>query len=374
MKNVAVQSSLPHVDFATFGKGPFAIGRTVTPELKPLTRELMLLGKNTRPDVGENRTVMLGLKSHPTEREIVCGETIFLKREGEVFTFTDKETDLSITPLSLEGNDVLLQVDWGEKREELILATSSLFQNPLEEELYMQTVKKGKMWGVDLFLTQCGGEEYTDLTSKHKIELDSQVYFVKTGDYLWWDGDRWQVGDSSSAPLVKIGDITTNGLQLHVWDPKGFSSSTITLPLQQVPPFKQDEIMTAVRPRSPTEITCQLGKRRVIVKEGDWWVKGDGKWRPLKTTDDLEAFLYHKIQGELFIFDKIENNKGKIVLRGKSFDKMRTQSKPVAYVFNTEKKQATTFSKNETGHPSLIAKGKMTSIPIQSHQNDEPHQ
>ncbi len=107
----------------------------------------------------------------------------------------------------------------------------------------------------------------------------------------------------------------------------GYISSRFNIALQNSKaPHKAEEVITSVRPRSGSEITCQLGKRRVIVKEGDWWVKTDRRWRSLKTAEDLEAFLHHDIQGELFIFEKIENMKGKTILKGRCFDKMRTES------------------------------------------------
>ena len=224
-----------------------------------------------------------------------------------------------------------------------------------------------------MFLQQWGGEEYRSLSSKVKLEIGGKVYFLTEGETLWWDGYEWKTGvpHHFEPPVVKLISSSAQGAKVEVWDPTGYASSIVNIPLHQSPkpPLKQDEIMTAVRSRTPAEITCQLGKRRVTVKEGDWWVHSDGRWRPLKNTYDLEAFLRHEIQGELFIFDKIENGKERITLKGRSFDKMRTQSQPLSLVFNADKK-IPSHPKRELSRASLFAKNK-TAIPSVQHQPTE---
>ncbi len=365
----------PSLDYHQIGKGSFAISaRVISPEFEPLVQELVLWGKNTRPDCGILSRMCLGFKSSGVKQELVSGQKLFLAQQGASYQFSETATDLSILPLSLNGAEVLLQIEAPHKKEEVILAPSSLFQPPLEEEVYVQSLKKGKMWAPDLFLNQWGGEEYRDLSSKHKVEIDERVYFLSVGETLWWDGNQWKIGNSvlEDAPIAKLLSTTSQGLTLEVWDSTGYASSSIHIPLQQgsKAPQKAEEVITSVRPRSPSEITCQLGKRRVIVKEGDWWVKTDRRWRSLKTAEDLEAFLHHDIQGELFIFEKIESTKGKITLKGRSFDKMRTEFQPLSLVVNTEKKPSS--HKNEphqASKASMIAKNKMAVPPI--HQNSD---
>jgi hypothetical protein len=270
---------------------------------------------------------------------------------------------------------VLLQIEAPGLKEEIVLAPSPLFQKSLEDEFYVQSLKKGKTWAPDMFLHQWGGEEYRDLSSKHKIEIDNRVYFLSIGDTLWWDGDAWNTGspEFQNSPAAKVVSCTPQGMKIEVWDPTGYASSCLLLALEKSSrtPLKPEEVITSVRPRAPTEVTCQLGKRRVIVKEGDWWVKTDRRWRPLKNTQDLEAFLYHQIQGELFIFDKVETVKGKAILKGRCFDKMRTESQPLSLVVNTDKKASAQHKhRNEPSQASMIAKNKMTVPPLQHQTSD----
>jgi hypothetical protein len=367
--------ALPSIDYMKIGKGPLAISnKDISPEFEPLVKELVVLGKNTRPDSGTlSTTVSIGLKTSGDQKQLVSGQRLFLSADGNSYKFANEKTGLSLLPLPMAGSEVLLQIETSEKKEEVILTSSAFLDRSLDEETYVQVLKKGKMWAPDLFLHQWGGDEYRDLSSKQKVEIDEKVYFLSVGDLLWWDENEWKVERAflEDAPVAKFTSVSAQGMNFEVWSPSGYSSSKIHVALQNSrAPQKAEEIITSVRPRSTSEITCQLGKRRVIVKEGDWWIKTDRRWRSLKTAADLEAFLHHEIQGELFMFEKVENMKGKTILKGRCFDKMRTESLPISLVVNTEKKTASSSGKNGSPQPSMIAKNKMTSPPLQ-HQNSD---
>ena len=368
----------PLFDEMKIGKGPFAISmKGVSSEFESLVKELVVIGKNRRPDSGALSMISLGFKTSGAQQQIISGQKLYLAAVGGSYTFTDEKTDLTICPLPMTGSDVLIQIETPSKKEGVVLTSCPLFERSLEDESYVQTLKKGKMWPTDLFLHQWGGEEYRDLSSKHKVEIDHQVYFLSVGDLLWWDGSQWKMGQGAleDAPLAKLITTSSQGMVFEVWDPSGFLSSHITMDLQSSKaPQRVEEAITSVRPRSPSEITCQLGKRRVIVKEGDWWIKTDRRWRALKTAEDLEAFLHHDIQGELFIFEKIENVKGRTVVKGRCFDQMRSESQPLSLVINTEKKSHASSGKNGASPPPLLAKNKMTAPPIQQKSEGEEKQ
>jgi len=368
----------PSFDSLKIGQGAFALSlRGVSPEFEPLIKELVVLGKNTRPDSGALSMVSIGLKTSGDQKQLITGQKLFLAADGAAdgnsYKFTDEKTDLSLIPLPMAGMNVLLQIETPAKKEEVVLSPSPFLGSSLDEETYVQVLKKGKMWAPDLFLHQWGGDEYRDLCAKQKVEIDNKVYFLSVGDLLWWDQDEWKVGKPvlQEAPIAKFVSASGQGVRFEVWNSTGYVSSTIDMALQSSKPLqKAEEAITSVRPRSASEITCQLGKRRVIVKEGDWWIKTDRRWRSLKTAADLEAFLHHDIQGELFIFEKIENMKGKTILKGRCFDKMRTESLPLSLVVSTEKKPPSSSGKSGSPQHPLIAKNKMTMPSIQHQNND----
>jgi hypothetical protein len=359
--------SLPRTSLEKVGLGGFALKPHVhAQEFMPVIDELVLIGKNSRPDSSAFPTVKLGLKSSGNQREVICGQAV---------DFSNPQMKFTVTPRSIVDQGVLVEVAMGENREEFVLSPSRLFQPSCEEEEYFQVVKNGQFWGSDIFLQHWGGMEYQALSSKQKIEMGGKVYFVAAGDFLWWNGDAWKMGKPSliDAPLMKILVASPQILKAEIWDKDGFSSKIVQMPLQTPPKnfLKADEMMTAVRSRASDEITCQLGKRRVTVREGDWWVHNKGRWKVLKNGYDLEAFLNHEIPGELFIFEKIENGKEKVTLKARSFDRMRTHSEPISLVFNTEKKMSQNPAK-ELARASVMTRDKMAAKHVQKfHENEE---
>lgn len=361
--------SLPRPTLEKIGSGGLALKpRIQEQELLPFVEELVLIGKNSRPDSSALPTVKLGLKSSGYQREAVCGQTI---------AFTEGQMEFTVTPLSIVDRGVLVEVAKGEKREKLVLNPSRLFQSSCEDEEFFQIVKKGQFWGSDIFLQNWGGIEYQPLSSKQKIEMGGKVYFVAAGDFLWWNGDVWKMGKPPliDAPLMKIVVANSQNVKAEIWDAQGFSSKIVQMSLQTPLkiPLKADEMMTAVRSRAPDEITCQLGKRRVTVREGDWWVHNNGRWKVLRNGYELEAFLNHEIPGELFIFEKIENGKEKITLKARGFDRMRTHSEPISLVFNTDKKTTQNPAK-ELARASVMTRNKMAAKHLQRHLEKEEKQ
>ncbi len=199
--------ALPLIDYMKIGKGPLAIShRGISPEFEPLVKELVVLGKNTRPDSSARSMVSIGLKTSGDQKQLISGQKLYLATEGSSYKFSDEKTHLSLLPLPMAGSDVLLEIETPEKKEEVVLTASAFLDRSLDEETYVQVLKKGKMWPPDLFLHQWGGEEYRDLSSKQKVEIDGRVYFLSVGDFLWWDENEWKVGKAllEDSPLAKF--------------------------------------------------------------------------------------------------------------------------------------------------------------------------
>lgn len=363
-----VDHSYPKTTLSTLGERSLALSRPLSKELQPLLHDLMLIGVNTRPD--QELLCNLALRSSAQEKTISLGETVYFETKEGHFVFSDVPTELAFTARAVENNLLHCELKHDETREACALNGSVIFSQTLDKEPYVETLKQGAVWGRDVFLTGWGGQEYREMTSKAKISVGPDVYFLKPGDYLFWDGTKWvsEWASQEIGPIAQLMKATSRGADFQVWDSTGFSTETIHVEAQTQPKssLKVDEIMTAIRPRSPTEITCQLGKRRVIVREGDWWIRTDHRWKPVRTAADLEACLNHQIPGELFIFEKVEASKGKVTLKGQAFDRMRTFSEPVSLVLQTEKKP-THSHKSTTGSPQIAKKN--SHAPVISHSS-----
>ncbi len=361
-----LEHPLPKITLSALGEESLALSRPLSKELQPLLHDLMLIGVNTRPD--QELLCSLALRSSAQEKTISLGETLYFETKDGRFLFSDTPTELTFTARALENNLLLCDLKHNEASETCALNGSVIFSHALDQEPYIEALKQGAVWGKDVFLTGWGGEEYREMTNKAKISVGPDVHFLKPGDCLFWNGTQWvsEWASQDLGPIAQLMKATLHGADFQVWDPTGFSTETIHLEAQPSlkTSLKVGEIMTAIRPRSPSEITCQLGKRRVIVREGDWWIRTDNRWKPVRTAADLEACLNHQIPGELFIFEKVEASKGKVTLKGQAFDRMRTFSEPVSLVLQTEKKQSHSH-KSPTGSPQIAKKN--SHAPVISH-------
>lgn len=364
-----VEFVLPKTSIESLGLGVLSLTTPHSIEIQPLLQELVLVGANTRPD--QDRICSLALRSSGEEKSVSVGETVYFEMKEGHFVFSKDKTDLCMIARALEGNQMVCEIKNQNISESCIISSSTIFSKALDQEPYVEILKKGGVWGKDIFLSGWGGDEYREMGAKVKVSLGPEVYFLKSGDCLWWNGDMWveQLQSSEAAPIAQVIKANGGGATLQVWDSKGFSSQTVHLSTQTSPKpsLKLEELMTSIRPRSASEITCQLGKRRVIVREGDWWIRSGDRWKPLRSTSDLEALLTHQIQGELFIFEKIEASKGNVILKGLAFDQMRTSSEPVSIVMETEKKPTTTH-RPSTGSAHLAK--QRSRHPIVSHSEE----
>jgi hypothetical protein len=356
-------SYLPDVSRSSVGEGPLALtDRLASAELQSVLEQLILVGASTRPDQDHDQQLTLALRSTGEQKKVSIGETVPLETKGAVLNFSTEGADITLIPCSLESGKVFCKLSKASIQELCVLTPSLVFSRSLEKEGYVEMLKKGGVWSADVFLSGWGGEEYRDLKKKVKVSIGPDVFFLQPGDYLWWNGERWALEPESEkiGPIAQLIKASSQGVNFQVWDETGFSFEKIHL-TQQDPSqvgFKIEELMTAIRPRASSEITCQLGKRRVIVKEGDWWIRMENRWKQLRTVAELDAFLHHQIPGELFIFEKVETSKGKIVLKGRAFDRMRTFSEPISLVVQTEKKGSPQASRSSKGNPAFLAKNR----------------
>ncbi len=297
-----------------------------------LEQNLILLVQNVRPDLGlGERIFSIGFKGSEEQRVI---------KENESIQFTWNEEKVELVPHLIKGDRVLLKLG--------------------EEELFLQENPKGmdnfdqfqaKWWGSDLFFREYGGAEYRELGEKYKVELtDGNVrYFVyvQPHDTLTLKEGRWSVGEADrSAPLAVVNEVSDSELEMEAWDESGASLFQTKVPLQKHQPirFAPDQVIADPKLRSGSQVSCKIGKKRVVLKPNDWVIKTQTGWRKLITINEIESYLNNELLEELFVVDSIEQG-GQI--RGRHFDALRTQMKPFtiqaasAKVKSTKKRTST---------------------------------
>ena len=299
---------LPEVNVEKIGEGPLSL------QGYSALSDILFVGASTRPDTpllltfatrssGKSWTVKVG-------EEVVLQETTF-------------------APRTLENGVAVCTLANG---TEVRFAPSMYFTEPVAEKPYYKTLQAGAVWPQDRFLSGWGGDEMRELAKQTKVCVGEALFFLRCGQCLGWNGEKWVSETQEGMPLAQL-VRSVNGAEFQVWDESGFTVERVRLPLKGNGEFLFDlgAYMSAPRLRSKLEVSCLLGKRRVVIREGDWWIRTDEKWRQIRTAADFEAVLYHRLAGELCLFETVEVLQAKVVIRGHVFDRMRGAVCPLSW-------------------------------------------
>ncbi len=321
-----------------------------------LQNMLVLWARNTRPDASlKVPQALIGLKDSSLMRALAGGERLYLHWEPQFYAsrqsngppapvaFSEGPTCLSIAPVVVSDRDgsfdLLFDASLGgsdeDSRSAGFFLEVSQMQNPLSRDFihapWMKSLREARFWTGDAFLTLYGGNEYREDSKMCKIEMGRQVLSAHIGNFLVYQGSEWKKGSLTEAkgmPLARVGEIKEGQLEVEVWDPSGFYREQIRLlPLGSPPPVsKMEAVFLSPRMRSSSQVSCVLGKRRVVLKAGDWWFKGSAGWRSLKKQQEIEDFLSYRLLGELFVVDGLDKVQGKSVLKGHLFNHTRKET------------------------------------------------
>lgn len=359
MNENQVQMSHLNLGYEYIGMGPLSLkGNAISPLAAALSREIVLLAQSSRPNIhGEAGHLLIEIKNSTKQMNIESGKEIYLQyqlsEEGnpDRFQFSSEPTDFWIQPAILDSSSVLIKAakvkDQEERFEFVLTNQAGQGSAEFEQKDFYKCLKKAKWWGQDILFRLYGGEEYQKLKDKHKLELigaeSPYVCLISQGDYLSFENGKWKTIDlaeaSSSCPLAYVNEITANQLKIEIWDETGFAHAIFKIALEAAQKSARPEsVFSSVRFRTAAQVTCLLGKRRIILKQGDWLLKTAAGWRNLKNLNEVESYLAYQSRGELFIFDGIEKQEGTSLLKGHLIDEMRCLASSVAIPISSEKK------------------------------------
>lgn len=345
------------------GRGPLALHPSLGPSLLPdLGKEIIILARSSKPGMHpSSASVLVSTRGSLDKRTIYSGEQVFVQQtkteSGEtLYSFTDQRTPIWIRPLASLSEEVSMEIGifspskdkegfFEEVSEVIVPEVRMTKEGGYGNSSYLSSLKEARYFGADLFFKAYGGKEYREMTAKMQLEIPSEagvdVHYVSSGDYLEWHGGAWHSVSfdsiASDTPLVLVKNITAKEMELQVWDEKGFYPETIRLAmLSQSPTSKTELSSSAMRLKTSTQLACTLGRRRLVIKEGDWLLKVGRSWRVLRRAGDIDSYVHHKIRGELFVFDTLERQGGKTYVKGHLFDEMRTQMIPLSLAVEAE--------------------------------------
>lgn len=328
-----------------------------------LRQEISLLAKNPWPaNPGKNGDFLIYLKSSKSKRSVKRGEQVFLSCDAlpgglaPSYHFCEEKTPLWIKIDFSSGGTATLHAAlftlakesslFEEEKTSWTLEHDLTLQKTEEAPLFIDALKKGKVWGQDVTISRLFGEKYSHLQDKTKIEIPHQgkrsFCFVTKGDFLFYDLQGWAPvlteKQAENKPIAYVKKASSKFVELEVWDPNTLYCSLVQLSFQSSiwTGIKSDLLPHSFLTKNGKQISCFFGKRKYFLKEGDWLIRGKRGWRHLRQNNDKINYLQHKILGELFIFESLTKESGKWMIKGILVDEMRTQTQPFSSLVAVE--------------------------------------
>lgn len=339
--------------------GPFALHFISRPLLISLLEQRIILqNQSSRPAIkNEKKVFFIGIKGTDQKQMIKEEEKIFLNvikyPSGgiENISFSSNPTDFCLICQSYKENSLLLRLIQNHQEEgEFILHQNDNHIDLSQENISLiHPFKEVKIWGKDKFFQQYGAAEYRQLGEKIKLEIpqgkNREFLYSGLNDYLLFSEGTWKVADQidvieTKAPLAHVRFMGPGFFEINVWDENGFLlfQKQIKEENTMMQHFSPEQVFLTPKLRTAKQISCFIGKKRMLLKQGDWLMKTKTGWRTLRTSMDIENYLNHSLMGELFIFDNLEIKNGQYFLKGHWFNELHTIVQAVTFSINTEKK------------------------------------
>ncbi len=374
--------------YEKIGEGPFKL-KWAPPQMQlpDLRKELLYTGKNERPDIAKGKQLFhLLLRSSGELQTVRMGEKVFLVYQGGFVSTTSSNAKRMAdrplwnepqhqnskgtyafspgnqpTPLWIELrplNEETLEVEVGMLDEKgtfvsspeeclsfpLVKGDSRFQQTPWEVgghrvDTTLLVRQKARWVGPDLFLEKHGGEDYATVIGRQRIDFIEEdtpyACFVKAGDFLIWEDNRWQVADDSNetvgAPLLVVKKIDEKVMSFELWDCEGKSKLMLSLiRMRDYDPFPEiTQEFKFVGAKTWAQFIVECRSQRFILKPHDWLILTREGWHKINSPDEVDDFVNQKLTGPLFILDKMTKQNGRQVLLGHLFNATRTEIKEV---------------------------------------------
>ncbi len=341
-------------------------------------KQVKFFGRNARPDAKQTSLgCLVGLENSSNKFFLVQDQKYYLKYAKGYLEFSSKATPIwvKVQPIddkSMNLNLYFLLSDQSNSKvfqhsKEILLTKSFIeeesYNKYFSEKAWFESFEVAKWWGIDKFYDTYGSQSngYTKGSQRLDFKGDgSDFLFVNKGELLIYKDNNWQKPtdqvDTREYPLAVVKGISPAKLDLQLYDINGIYHKSIQLSAEKFSPLniRIEETFTKLRQRSLERLTCKLGNKTVILKEGDWVLKTASGWKVLKNLDEIEKYLNLVTKGELFVFDKIEKNRDEnTFLKGRLFDPMRSQLQSIRVPLAKQKKNKRLHSKKKLNFSKL---------------------
>lgn len=335
----------------------------ITLQLPDLRQVLVYYGKNNRPDVDPAAAMMhFGFAGTKTTVSIPQNAPVFLlydkKQTPPRYQFSpdNSETSLWIEAYA-SGSNAIVKVRMKNDKGELVAVPSAnaefslpekpfVRSDPVSWEIGKQRVdgtllarQRARWYGTDRFFERHGGKEYESLVGKERIDFGEGTaltsVFVKTGDVLIWDQDRWKVvepgEETLGKPILLVKKVDDRLISFELWDAEGKTKVPVNL-LKTNEPAIPTNLMQAfkyVGSRTRSQFVFEVNKERLTLSPLDWILQTNNTWKKLTTPEEIDLYVDRKEIGYLFVFDGIERRDDRQVVIGVLFNKARSDYKHI---------------------------------------------
>lgn len=330
--------------------------------LPELDKELLCIHQRQRPDIiGSGGKVLLSSAVGQDSVLAGLGEELYLTfdREKGGLVFSREKTPFVIQPRLGSDEKMLLHAKWqlnaggiGGSIQQCFLMPpkTSLHQDALSQE-FKSNVKPlyiAKCYAPDAIFQVYGGEKYSQFAKLYRLEIPSDgastLSFVTEKDVLIWDEGLWRKPkgheNTREYPIAEVCSISPQKIELLAFDREGKEMTSISLFITSphMTPPRWNDVFVKPKQRTLHSVSCKLGGKNVVLKEGDWYLKTSKGWKVLKNAEELEAYLHYKVAGDLFVFDKIRKTPQGKIIEGHYFDAKRCHSQVVQLPLIEKKK------------------------------------
>lgn len=236
--------------------------------------------------------------------------------------------------------------------------------------------QRARWFGQDQFLNRHGGEEFGDVVGRERIEFgegdDRYAIYVKAGDSIIWDGQRWSVvqpGEASRGfPLMSVQKVEDRLMRLDLWDVGGQSHVVLNLVKSREAwtPKTYERDFKFISSRTLSQYVFEIKNNRVVLRPFDWYLLTPEGWKPVVSVDEIDAYVTQKAPGVLFIFNGPAQADGKNVLKATLFSPARTETFEMEYPLD---QASSILGGQTTGEPKVE---KPPESPDKAKSTEEP--
>lgn len=369
----AVGTGLPKGAFAQDREAYDSIGEPllslkfspISVQLPDLRKALLYYGRNGRPDAQADHPLLhFSFVGTKVASSIEPGKRLYLIYDRKTtpgqyaFSPGNEETPLYIE-CALEGTEAIVNVRMSCQDGNVISEPAAHAQFALPEKEYVRfggapweigkwrvdgsllARQRARWYGPDRFLERHGGEEFSHVNGKHRIDFgegeESYSVFVGIGECLIWDNDigKWLSSkpgtDTLGHPLLLVKKVDERLINLELWDNDGRAKLALNLlkSTENWMPQNLQQSFKFMGARTRSQFVFEVNKERMLIRPKDWLVLTETGWLKLTTPEDIDNFVDRKLTGALFVFDGVEKRDDKQVLVGTMFNSTRTEMQTV---------------------------------------------